>query len=106
MVFGHLLDRACHPDVGSSGAPADPVLGHEPRRRGQIAVAGIDPSSFDVGESPEALGFELFQRAMKLDELFLDAGVGQLREHVGSQLIDDRPELAHDPSRSNIRSLP
>ena len=30
----------------------------------------------------------------------------QLREHVGSQLIDDRPQFAHDPSRSNIRSLP
>ena len=91
----HVLRLARLQHVATGCPPRDLQPGDSPGSGRQVAIAFERAAAVELGQSPEAFGFERLAGRVQLDEVGLDPRVGHVAQHLHAQLVDRRPQLAH-----------
>jgi hypothetical protein len=60
-----------------------------------MTVTVVQASAVDLGEAPQPLRVQQFRRPLQLGEVLLDAGVGELGQHLGTEALDRGSKFAH-----------
>jgi hypothetical protein len=75
MRARHVAERPGRANALACLTPAHPLRRGKPSRRRQVPIPSVGPSALDLGQPPQTLDLECFDRPMELPEVVLHASV-------------------------------